>query len=627
MDRHDVVLIVPPFASIDYPMIGPSILKGACTTAGIKCHVFYANVELASVIGYDLYERIGLSSFSLMLGELLFRDFSFPNRFNSNIRSVIQDYFSSKKTLNISTPFTKPIKLSEIYPVLDVLPIFLKKIELYIQKINPKIIGLSSVFQQNLASITIAKIAKRVCPDTKILLGGANASSPMGDELAKNINDLDYIFSGEADEEFIKFLKNYFDLGCLPDKKMIDCPPVVNMDAVPSPVYDDYFEQLGIQVQQRKLPSTLPKGLPIETSRGCWWGAKKHCTFCGLNGKEMSFRDKSADKILNDIEQLADRFNVQRFQATDNIMPYTFHSTVLPRLAVQDKAYSFFYEVKSNLKERDLDLFILAGINVIQPGIESFSSNILSKIEKGVTGIQNIWLLRECQSRKIQPVWNILASVPGDCAKDYTDMLDLVKYIEHLTPPRAVSPIVIDRYSPYHSRPYSYKMSGVEPLSAYHQIYPPEFKLSELAYHFMANYESFYLSDKPFAEKFRRSIQTNWIDKWRPGKRPPLLYSVPFDKNRLFIEDTRSCALESRFVLDSEESNLLKKLTKPYSVIAGNELEVLQELLRRNLVVNHEGFWLSVVAEPTKGFELRKIKLNQKGLSHVECHEFTNEIE
>ena len=36
----------------------------------------------------------------------------------------------------------------------------------------------------------------------------------------------------------------------------------------------------------------------METARGCWWDAKHHCTFCGLNGEFMGFRSKSPLRAL-----------------------------------------------------------------------------------------------------------------------------------------------------------------------------------------------------------------------------------------------------------------------------------------------------------------------------------------
>ena len=54
-------------------------------------------------------------------------------------------------------------------------------------------------------------------------------------------------------------------------------------------------------VLRRVVPTLL-----FETSRGCWWGAKSHCTFCGLNGETMAFRSKSPRRALDELEQLGD---------------------------------------------------------------------------------------------------------------------------------------------------------------------------------------------------------------------------------------------------------------------------------------------------------------------------------
>ena len=36
----------------------------------------------------------------------------------------------------------------------------------------------------------------------------------------------------------------------------------------------------------------------LETSRGCWWGQRMHCTFCGLNGSGMVYRSAEANTAL-----------------------------------------------------------------------------------------------------------------------------------------------------------------------------------------------------------------------------------------------------------------------------------------------------------------------------------------
>ena len=76
-----------------------------------------------------------------------------------------------------------------------------------------------------------------------------------------------------------------------------------------------------------------------------------------------------------------------------------------------------FYEVKANLKKAQVRLLRDAGVRVIQPGIESFSSNVLARMRKGVKGLQNIQLLKWCKEFGITPHWNLLWGFPQTPAK------------------------------------------------------------------------------------------------------------------------------------------------------------------------------------------------------------------
>ena len=54
--------------------------------------------------------------------------------------------------------------------------------------------------------------------------------------------------------------------------------------------YDDFLASL-----RSKCPDTEPE-LLFETSRGCWWGERLHCTFCGLNGTTDEISHHGAGK-------------------------------------------------------------------------------------------------------------------------------------------------------------------------------------------------------------------------------------------------------------------------------------------------------------------------------------------
>ena len=135
---------------------------------------------------------------------------------------------------------------------------------------------------------------------------------------------------GKPTSTFPSFAPRYLETGRLPEKRVIECEAVATMDLVESPDYDDYVEQAESFIQAGLLPEDLMQGVMFETSRGCWYGAKNHCKFCGLNGLEIGYRRKSPQRILAEIDDLADRYNPDLLQAADNIMPLEFRREVLP---------------------------------------------------------------------------------------------------------------------------------------------------------------------------------------------------------------------------------------------------------------------------------------------------------
>ncbi|MFX6234552.1 hypothetical protein ABTF60_18975, partial [Acinetobacter baumannii] len=88
------------------------------------------------------------------------------------------------------------------------------------------------------------------------------------------------------------------------------------MRQVPMPEYDDYFAELAtIPWVERVRPS-----IPLESSRGCWWGQRSHCTFCGLNGGGMNVRTKPAEQARAEMDAAVARWGIDRIEMVDNIL-------------------------------------------------------------------------------------------------------------------------------------------------------------------------------------------------------------------------------------------------------------------------------------------------------------------
>lgn len=589
-----VLLVVPPFASVSCPALGPSLLTEGCRRLKIPAKVFYANLELASIIGFELYQKINHSYSEDLLGETIFRAAAFEESNRETHQKIVDALFEGNEYTRCRE---NQIQKQDLLQGMDSVALFIESTVEHILAMRPQIVGFSSVFQQTLASIALARRLKQQNKDIITVLGGANASAPMGPAIVQATDVFDYVFSGEADFDFPTFCQKILEQKSFPEEQVVSCSAVYEMDLTETPNYDDYFEQLQPYQVAKKLPKELPLWLHFETSRGCWWGAKSHCTFCGLNALEMNYRRKSKDRILKDFEQFK-KYGIKRLHAVDNIMPHEFHKDVLPMLAEQSEKWDLFYEVKSNLKERDLELFVRAGIHTIQPGIESLSSNVLKHMAKGVSGLQNICLLRYGISYHVGIVWNLMVGIPGETKQDYEEMLRLFPSIEHLQPPDGWGPVRLDRYSPYHSAPEKYGITEVKPFRGYYRLFPEHTAFFDVAYYFTGEYKTEFLQEADLQKRLAEAV-TNWKKVWEQKKTRPKLCAYALGEDLFWVEDTRSGAKRRYTPISGESAKLLKmfEVPTPCAKIEITQQSLVNELFQQRFVVLHENHYVSVVAK------------------------------
>ena len=256
--------------------------------------------------------------------------------------------------------------------------------------LRPKVVGFTTTFHQTCACLAIAKRLKQIPDPPIVVFGGANCEGVMGLQLLESFPWIDYICTREGDlvfPAFIDRLLNQGDASPLPGllkqgvSHEVSYPPVVeSLDALPIPDYTDYFEQLAACA----ISADIKPNVLIETSRGCWWGAKHHCTFCGLNGDTMGFRAKSPRRVVDELLYLRERYGVTRIDSVDNILDLRYATQVFPELKRRGSDIEMFYEVKANLKYQHLASMYSGGVRFIQPGIESFSDQVLDLMRKGV---------------------------------------------------------------------------------------------------------------------------------------------------------------------------------------------------------------------------------------------------
>ena len=494
--RAKVCLVAMPFLPVLCPSLGISALKAELAQAGIPCDVHYAAVDFfhdmvaatgsaAAMLDYQLIAS------STDIGETLFGAALWDRPdLEDQSSAVIADFLNAAdRTLDRRLVEQS---VARLLPLPSIATQFIDRQADIRDWGRYDVIGFSTVFSQTTASLALARRIKARWPKTTILFGGPNVDGDMGLALMAAFPFVDAVLRGEADLTLPRFL-------ALADGARHDIPgvilrqnghpiegrpalPVMNLDQRALPDFTDYFATIAPVIQGGLNPAHLL--LPIETSRGCWWGAVKHCVFCGLNPTTMEFRSKSPARALAEFDALATRWGIRQFFAVDNIIDMSYFRKVLPDLA--DRDYHIFYETKSNLKETHVQALARAGVTSIQPGLEGLNTEILALMQKGVKARQNIELLKWCRQHGVDPLWFYLYGFPGERAEPYLQDIRLIPLLWHLPPPRNANPIVLDRYSPlYRDR----EALGLVPLipSGNSAIYFAGLTLETriaLAYHF-----------------------------------------------------------------------------------------------------------------------------------------------
>jgi magnesium-protoporphyrin IX monomethyl ester (oxidative) cyclase len=301
----------------------------------------------------------------------------------------------------------------------------------------------------------------------------------------------------------------------------------------------------------------------FETSRGCWWGERAHCTFCGLNGQTMAYRAMSPDLAVAQFERLFDLSDRARhLLCVDNILPTEYITDVFPRVQPPEDEV-IFYEVKADLSDSDLAVMRRAGVRLIQPGIEALASSTLTLMRKGVTSVQNVSLLISCLTHDVFPVWNLLVGFPGETGEVYSRYVEVMPHLVHLPPPSGAYPVRFDRFSPYFVKAAEFGLD-LEPYDFYQMVYPFDREiLARLAYYFMDKNSTaeYFVELVTWIQRIQAGIE-GWKRAWTSeGRRPPELYREQRPQGIVAV-DSRS-GERAEHPIDADQARLLDSLRGP----------------------------------------------------------------
>jgi ribosomal peptide maturation radical SAM protein 1 len=544
-----VALVTMPFACSFRPSIQLGLLKAIGRRAGFPVDDYYLNLDLSAQLGFRLCDEVQNDHSSGFTGEWLFTVAAFGEESNS------ADYFAAfpEEVMRLDLFAGKDIAyLKELRA--DFMPGFIEDCMRRIDWGYYRAVGFTSTFQQNVASLALARRIKEEHPHVSTIFGGSNMDGEMGIEFARAFPYVDFVVNGEGDAVFPELLtrlaegRNTDDLlgvaARRPDGVSYAGPAelVQDLDSLPSPDYDTYYDAADRyeidkdpEVQELRERTFALRTMPVQGSRGCWWGQKSHCTFCGFNRSSMAYRSKSPERLLAEIDELSKKYDKKRFWACDNILNMKYIEGLFGPLAARDAGYEFFFFSKANLTRDQLRLLARGGMRLMFPGIESFNTHLLKLMRKGATRLQNVNVLRWSTYYGIELGYFLLHGFPGEQAEDYVEERETLRLIHHLNPPMGLYRLRLDRFSPNFADTELFPTHWRRPVPAYEFIYPPYVNLQEAAYFF--EYDSAAdVVPKETHQETKNFIRL-WGDDWLDKRRVSLTYRRT--GSDILIQDTR----------------------------------------------------------------------------------------
>lgn len=474
-----VALLSLPWTNINEPALGLAILKASLDKVGGASKVFHLNINLLKYISSETY--YALASLWAINDFIFSYELTGPESREQvdSLARCLDEPGVRKKLQNIGYQTDREAIDLIVHIRNKIIPKYLLECSEQVLSYSPTLIGLSCMFDQTFPSMALARVLRRLGFDGIIALGGYAVREPVASAILTASDDIDVIAQGAGEDTIISLARAATGHG-----KIKDVPNLIiradmrdtlivgteirdslktqsvahNINLSPLPNYDDWFDQVKCLSQDSQIDINV-ESLPLELSRGCWWGQKNHCVFCGIAPDEMKYRRKEADIAYQQINALSERYQqIKTQRINDYIFPLDYLSDLVPKL--EGSGLNFSCETKANLKLSQLNLLSKSRFHEIQPGIESFSKTALVGMKKGVSPLQNIAFLVHGKALNITVHYNILYSFPFDEPDHYDWMMRTLPSLYHLRPPMGFLPVQITRDAPLHKEAHLFGASA-----------------------------------------------------------------------------------------------------------------------------------------------------------------------
>ncbi len=317
-----------------------------------------------------------------------------------------------------------------------------------VQDFRPELVGFSVFNANRWSALELCGIIKKTFPETVTLFGGV-AATFMWRHFLKNFSCPDYIIRGEG-EIPLRLFVNQLAEGSIKPEQIPGLAWRKNGRAVTNPV-SDFIRDLDSLPD----PSQYFAFSHVALSRGC----PGNCSFCASpQFWKRRVRFHSADYFVDQLARLRKK-GVTYFNVSDDT--FTLNTRLIREVCTKiiDSRLDITWSAISRVDRVDdqiLRLMRRAGCIQISFGVESGSSRIRKKLNKGFSEPDVIRAFDLCKKNYILPRAYFIYASPGDNTETIGASVELIKkikplsavfYILHLFPGTSLYDEMAKKYS------------------------------------------------------------------------------------------------------------------------------------------------------------------------------------
>lgn len=409
----------------------PSIQLGALKAyieqeSDIQVDCFHPYLEVAAALDPDLYQYLSKNSWA---GEALYSTLVFPERKTQ-----------AAKVFSTSCRDNREIA-HQFEPIAEKLTHHLQKWVAEIPWPSYGLVGFSVCFSQLFSSLAAASLVRKHSHTPPIAFGGSSCVGSIGISLQQQFEQVDFLITGEGEQQLLKLCRQLqtgeAESALANRTKKAQHNPacstgITDLDTLPLPDYYHYFTEVAKEFPGQPFNPILP----LEFSRGCWWNK---CTFCNLSLQWRGYRCKSAERLSREVTHLLQRHQCLDFTFCDNALPPREIDSFFATIRKMPADIRFFAEIRIVNDPRKLGDYRSGGLTSVQVGIESLANTLLAKMNKGVSVIENMAIMKHCAENGITLDGNLIVEFPGSSAEEARETLDNIEYAQVFHPLTAAS--------------------------------------------------------------------------------------------------------------------------------------------------------------------------------------------